>query len=94
MSTGKVLLGTLAGLAIGGILGVLFAPEKGSVTRQQILDRGNDYAEELKSKYSNIADTLKEKFQAVKQDAENIAQNGKAKFDEVKNDVNNPAANY
>jgi len=98
MSTGKVVLGTVAGLAIGGILGILFAPEKGSVTRQQILDRGTDYAEDLKSKYSGIADTLKEKFQAVKKDAEDIAQNGKAKFEEAKNDVkadiNRPATNY
>lgn len=89
MSTGKVVLGTVAGLAVGGILGILFAPEKGSVTRQQILDRGNDYADDLKSKYSAIADTLKEKFQAVKNDAENIAQTGKAKFNDVKNDVKN-----
>ena len=98
MSTGKVVLGTVAGLAIGGILGILFAPEKGSVTRQQILDRGNDYAEELKSKYSGIAETLKEKYQSVKKDAEDIAQNGKAKFDEAKNeiksDINKPATNY
>lgn len=98
MSTGKVVLGTVAGLAVGGILGILFAPEKGSVTRQQILDKGNDYADDLKSKYSGIAETLKEKFQAVKNDAENIAQAGKAKFDEakneVKNDFNKPATNY
>ena len=40
MSTGKVVLGTIAGLAIGGILGILFAPEKGSVTRKQIMDKG------------------------------------------------------
>jgi len=98
MSTGKVVLGTVAGLAVGGILGILFAPEKGSVTRQQILDKGSDYADELKSKYSGIADTLKEKFQSVKKDAEDIAQNGKAKFDEakneIKNDINRPATNY
>lgn len=94
MSTGKVVLGTLAGLAVGGILGILFAPEKGSVTRQQILDKGNDYADDLKSKYNGITETLKEKFQAVKNDAESIAQNGKAKFDEVKNDINRPPSNY
>ena len=42
MSTGKVVLGTLAGLAIGAIAGILFAPEKGSVTRKQIMDKGDD----------------------------------------------------
>ncbi len=37
MSTGKVVLGTLAGIAIGAIAGILLAPEKGSTTRRQIL---------------------------------------------------------
>jgi gas vesicle protein len=94
MSTGKVVLGTVAGLAIAGILGILFAPEKGSVTRQQMMDRGCDYADELKSKYSEIADTLKEKYQTIKEDAEIIAESGKSKFDDIKSDINNPATNY
>ena len=93
MSTGKVVLGTLAGLAIGGVLGILFAPEKGSVTRQQIMDRGNDYADELKSKYNDFADTLSEKFQSGKEFAQVVAENGKAEFDELKNDVNHTSSN-
>ncbi|HAH54994.1 MAG TPA: hypothetical protein DCM02_06840 [Flavobacterium sp.] len=84
MSTGKVVLGTVAGLAIGGILGILFAPEKGSVTRQQILDKGNDYADDLKSKYNEFADSLAEKIQSGKDFVQEIAANGKAEFDELK----------
>ena len=87
MSTGKVILGTTAGLAVGAILGILFAPDKGSVTRQQIIDSGNDYAADLKSKYNEFADTVKEKLQNVKQNAQDLAENGKAKFDDAKNDV-------
>lgn len=94
MSTGKVVLGTVAGLAVGGILGILFAPEKGSVTRQQILDKGCDYADELKSKYNGIADSLKEKFQAVKTEAKNIAENEIDKFDKVKGEFNDEAKNF
>ena len=37
MSTGKVLLGVLAGAAAGALLGVLLAPHKGSVTRKKIV---------------------------------------------------------
>ena len=94
MSTGKVVLGTLAGLAIGGVLGILFAPEKGSVTRQQIMDKGNDYADELKSKYNEFADSITEKFQSGKEFAQVVAENGKAEFDELKDDVNHIASNY
>jgi len=35
MRTGNVLLRKLAGLAIGAIAGILFAPEKGSTTRNK-----------------------------------------------------------
>ena len=94
MSTGKVVLGTMAGLAIGGILGILFAPEKGSVTRQQIMDKGNDYADELKSKYNEFADSIAEKLQSGKEFVEVLAENGKAEFDEIKNDNTYSASNF
>ncbi|WP_291099874.1 MULTISPECIES: YtxH domain-containing protein [unclassified Flavobacterium] len=85
MSTGKVVLGTMAGLAIGGILGILFAPEKGSVTRKQIVDKGNDYADELKSKYNDFADTISEKLHSAKEFALEMSENGKAELDDLKN---------
>jgi gas vesicle protein len=43
MSAGKVLLGLLAGVAAGATLGILFAPEKGAVTRKRIAKKGDDY---------------------------------------------------
>jgi gas vesicle protein len=94
MSTGKVILGTVAGLAVGGILGILFAPEKGTVTRQQIMDKGNDYADDFKSKYNEFADSIAEKIQSGKEFAQVLAENGKAEFDEIKKDVNQTASNY
>jgi len=40
MSTEKVVLGVLAGAATGALLGVLFAPAKGTVTRRAIVRKG------------------------------------------------------
>lgn len=94
MSTGKVVLGTVAGLAIGGILGILFAPEKGSVTRRQILDSGNDCADQLKSKYNELADTIVGKLQSGKDFIQEITEDGQTELDDFKKDVNHTASNY
>lgn len=68
MSTGKVILGTLAGLAVGAIAGILFAPEKGSKTRRKIMHKGEDYMEDIKSKFDGIVDSLTEQFENSKKE--------------------------
>jgi gas vesicle protein len=93
MKTGKVVLGTVAGLALGVIASILFAPEKGSLTRQQIKDKGDDYVDKLKSKFDDFFDSLKEKFESTKKDADSLAEKGNAKYDDIKRDVKNAAAN-
>ncbi len=92
MSTGKVVLGTLAGLAIGAIAGILFAPEKGSTTRKQILDKGDDYVDKLKSKFDEFFQTLTHKVEGAKKDVEDLAQRGKDKLDDAKKEVRNAAS--
>jgi gas vesicle protein len=79
MSSGKVLLGVLAGLAAGALLGVLFAPEKGSVTRKKISKKGEDYADSLKEKFNEFLDDMSEKFEKVKEDVSDFAEKEKAK---------------
>lgn len=93
MSTGKVLLGAIAGLATGAVLGILFAPDKGSVTRKKIMDQGNDYADNLKSKYKEFANSVTENLQNVKQEAQEFADKGRTKFNEMKKDASNTATN-
>jgi gas vesicle protein len=83
MSSGKVLLGLLAGVAAGALLGVLFAPEKGSVTRKKIVKKTEDYADGLTEKFNEFLDAVNEKFDDVKEKVENI----KAKAETVKPDA-------
>lgn len=68
--SGKVFLGVLAGVAAGAVLGILFAPDKGSVTRRKIVETGEDYADTVKEKFNEFVDTLSEKFEKVKDDVE------------------------
>jgi gas vesicle protein len=74
MSTGKVLLGLLAGIAAGAIIGILFAPDKGSVTRKKITKKGDELADELKGKFDEFLDSMSEKFEKVKDDVSDYAE--------------------
>lgn len=87
MSSGKVLLGVLAGVAAGALLGVLFAPDKGSVTRKKITKKSDEYAEELKEKFNDFLDSISEKFEEVKEEVSDFAEKVQAKSEEVKKDA-------
>ena len=68
MSTGKVLLGVLAGVAAGALLGILFAPDKGSETRKKIAKKSKDYAEDLAEKINDFVAVVTDKIEyAVKE---------------------------
>ena len=65
MSTGKILFGVLAGVAAGAVVGILFAPAKGSKTRKKIAKKGMDYADELSEKLKNFMEEMTEKFETA-----------------------------
>ena len=65
MSNGKVILGVLAGVAVGAILGILFAPDKGCETRKKIAKKGADVADDLKNKMNDFVTELTDKFESA-----------------------------
>jgi gas vesicle protein len=74
MTNSKVLWGFLAGAAIGGALGILLAPDKGSETRRKIVEKGNDLSDAVKDKFNDVKDRfndVKEKFNDVVDDVKN-----------------------
>lgn len=87
MKSGNVVLGVLAGLAAGALMGILFAPEKGSKTRKQIMRKGDDYADELKEKFDDIIDSVSEKYESLIQESKDAVSNGQMKFDETKKEL-------
>ena len=73
MSSGKVFLGLLVGITAGAVLGILFAPEKGSETRKKISKKSEDYADALKEKFGDILDSVSGKLDDVKDEVSNLA---------------------
>ena len=86
MSSSKLFAGILLGATVGAVLGILFAPDKGSETRRKISDSTTDLGDNLKSKFSEMTDSLKEKYESIKTDANDALQKGKSYSEDVKND--------
>lgn len=62
MRTSKLVTGVLAGFAVGTILGILYAPEKGSEMRKKISEKKRDYVDQLKTKSTALANSLKKEY--------------------------------
>jgi len=87
MSSGKILLGVLAGVAAGALLGVLFAPDKGWNTRKRISKKAEDYADELKDKFSEFLETISGKIEEAKEEVSDFAEQASVTAREVKKNV-------
>lgn len=66
MSTGKIVLGVLAGIAAGTLIGVLVAPDKGTETRRKIRKRGEDLVDNVKDGMSSMVDDALGKFDKIR----------------------------
>jgi len=79
MSSGKVLLGLLGGIAAGALLGILFAPAKGSDTRKKISEKADGYADELKEKFNEFVDGISDKYEKLKEEVSGFSEKDKTK---------------
>lgn len=82
-----MLLGLLAGVAVGAAVGVLFAPEKGSDIRKKISTKGNDYKSGLKDKFGNLVDSASETVENVKSKINEYTSKAGSQIADAKDDL-------
>jgi gas vesicle protein len=79
-SASTVALALVGGIALGAIVSLLFAPQKGEDTRNMIADKTRD-----------LTDGVKEKFRAIRHKAQShgkeMADQMNSKYNSVKNGV-------
>lgn len=88
MSSQKLISGLLIGAAAGAVLGILFAPDKGTETRRKISKKGSDVAGDLKDRFNEFVDGVTENYYNAKSDAEQLFENGKQKASYMKDEIN------
>jgi gas vesicle protein len=79
MNSKKIFFGVIIGAAVGAVLGVLYSPAKGSITRKKIARRGTDYAEDAKEKFNEYIDAVTDEYDAIKEEAMDLVNKGKEK---------------
>lgn len=87
MSLGNVLLGIVAGIAVGATLGVLFAPDKGSNTRKKITEKGNELAGDLEQKFSELIESITSRLESLQEEAIRLVENGEPQPEEMEKEA-------
>ena len=73
----------LAGLAVGAVLGVLFAPDSGKNTREKIGDKALDLADNAKDGLYSIKDKVAMGRDSISSFKDRVVDNVKSKVDQA-----------
>jgi len=75
----------IKGISVGFILGVLFAPDKGSATRRKLSGMASDIKEDMAETLDDISDMVSEKITAIKNMVSDITEDAQDEFSDINN---------
>ena len=84
MKASNVALGVISGIAAGTILGVLFAPDKGTNTRKKIIDKQKSLRNSLRKKTNEFAENSSDNFHDLRAGTEEALEEGKSNLSNLK----------
>lgn len=77
MKSNNLIFGIFAGLAAGTLLGLLYAPRKGTETRKRIFGCNDHYVNTLKAEFDELVSRILEEFECSREAAELMVSQGK-----------------
>jgi len=87
MGSKKLLTAVLLGAAAGAVLGILFAPDKGTETRKKIAKKTGDLGDTVRTKFNELGESIAEKFDSIRGEANEIMEKGKDKAQNLKDEA-------
>ena len=69
---GSVTMALFAGLAIGAVIGILFAPKSGKETRKELVEKGEKLFEMSREGFSEVLEKTRDLTEAGKQKLEEL----------------------
>jgi gas vesicle protein len=87
MKNTDVVVGVLSGLAVGVLLGVLFAPDKGSNTRKKIAQKGTDLKDNLKGSFSDFIASVEDQYSNFSSNTDEVLEEGKSKLERMGKEI-------
>ena len=84
MRTSNIIYGMVGAAAVGAVLGILFAPHKGSKTREKIAQKSKDYTNTVKDKFDTVVNSVSAK-------RNRMAEDGNSRFNTVVNEIKGEA---
>ncbi|WP_428653141.1 YtxH domain-containing protein [Runella sp.] len=99
-SNSKIVLGLATAAAAGAVIGLLFAPEKGTEIRDKVRETANGFASDLldalqrgRQQYTEIKDNVEDKAKELKSKAEDKVTEAKDRITDAKDRVNDEVDN-